>query len=465
MNGFTSQNLRGARVGAELGVQRGAFAEELLSRWTNCQVYVLVDTWARPRGHYADVANVDDATHESFLQETLRRLKPLAEKHGTRLEICRNLTTACADRFADGSFDFIYVDARHDYKGVSSDLEKWWPKIRRGPRPAAGGIMAGHDYVTQREVAGQDWTLNEDGTRDWTGRVVKGAVDDFFSTLFAARRRESEEKRKKNEDEEEEERDDGGDGGHAQGDEWRYWSPEAVHVIPDGHWKSWLVDAADAAGSSGGGSTGSGGGGGGDHTGPPRFPPVEFWMPCPRRSPEHRSVRRPAGAAEVPVKLTFVNELFEVVQLVWVQEGGAEAETLMAYLGAETRMETSSFVNHAWRVLDMTGDLLLEFMPDQRGAVEPGQAFTVRIGPCFRGDALNAVASGGGGDGGTAAAKAIMDKALFVIPTGASTGDEWHTKVLVDSWLAMRAADGRGGGGAKVRMRGEEEEGPRVLLR
>ena len=159
--------------------------------------------------------------------------------------------------------------------------------------------------------------------------------------------------------------------------------------------------------------------------------------------------RRPAGAAEVPVKLTFVNELFEVVQLVWVQEGGAEAETLMAYLGAETRMETSSFVNHAWRVLDMTGDLLLEFMPDQRGAVEPGQAFTVRIGPCFRGDALNAVASGGGGDGGTAAAKAIMDKALFVIPTGASTGDEWHTKVLVDSWLAMRAADGRGGGGAK----------------
>ena len=53
-----------------------------------------------------------------------------------------------------------------------------------------GGIMAGHDYTLQDEPdtnhdpdgTGQDWTLNYDGSRDHTRRVVKGAVvtKEFF---------------------------------------------------------------------------------------------------------------------------------------------------------------------------------------------------------------------------------------------------------------------------------------------
>ena len=72
------------------------------------------------------------------------------------------------------------------------DLATWWPKLR------VGGVMAGHDYTEQSEprvgsyrgcewkwrtdpaVQGMDWTLNFDGSRDLSGRVVKGAVDDFF---------------------------------------------------------------------------------------------------------------------------------------------------------------------------------------------------------------------------------------------------------------------------------------------
>lgn len=45
--------------------------------------------------------------------------------------------------------------------------------------------MAGHDYVTNQEVLpSQDWSINYDGSKDETGRVVKGAVDDFFSDKF-----------------------------------------------------------------------------------------------------------------------------------------------------------------------------------------------------------------------------------------------------------------------------------------
>ena len=46
-------------------------------------------------------------------------------------------------RFEDNSIDFVYVDARHDYKGVLEDLRLYWPKVRQG------GILAGHDYLNQ----------------------------------------------------------------------------------------------------------------------------------------------------------------------------------------------------------------------------------------------------------------------------------------------------------------------------
>jgi predicted O-methyltransferase YrrM len=42
--------------------------------------------------------------------------------------------------FADGSMDFIFIDAAHDYDSVVKDLAAWWPKLK------PGGIFAGHDY-------------------------------------------------------------------------------------------------------------------------------------------------------------------------------------------------------------------------------------------------------------------------------------------------------------------------------
>ena len=47
-------------------------------------------------------------------------------------QICRNLTVTCAERAPNNSFDFIYVDARHDFKGVMMDLEHWFPKLKQG---------------------------------------------------------------------------------------------------------------------------------------------------------------------------------------------------------------------------------------------------------------------------------------------------------------------------------------------
>lgn len=161
----------GFEVGAELGVKRGGFARITLSKWPSCKRYVLTDAWA-PLDNYKDVSNSNMKLHEKIFKTALTELAPYRKK----IEICRNLTTNCAKLYSPDTFDYIYVDARHDFKGVLVDLRDWWPLLK------TGGIFAGHDYVTQNDgpkQTGQDWTLNWDGSIDETGTVVKGAVDKF----------------------------------------------------------------------------------------------------------------------------------------------------------------------------------------------------------------------------------------------------------------------------------------------
>lgn len=65
-------------------------------------------------------------------------------------------STAGAAAFADGTLDFAFVDAAHDYHSVRCDLQAWWPKVK------PGGLLAGHDY------------------RDPGSPGVAKAVDEFF---------------------------------------------------------------------------------------------------------------------------------------------------------------------------------------------------------------------------------------------------------------------------------------------
>ncbi|MHB1427043.1 MAG: class I SAM-dependent methyltransferase [Gemmataceae bacterium] len=46
-----------------------------------------------------------------------------------------------AGLFEDGTLDFVFLDADHDYKAVRRDLEAWFPKVKRR------GVLGGHDYL------------------------------------------------------------------------------------------------------------------------------------------------------------------------------------------------------------------------------------------------------------------------------------------------------------------------------
>ena len=60
--------------------------------------------------------------------------------YGDRAILRRNFSVQAASTVAPHALDFMYIDARHDYEGLSEDLRAWWPRL------CPGGLIAGHDY-------------------------------------------------------------------------------------------------------------------------------------------------------------------------------------------------------------------------------------------------------------------------------------------------------------------------------
>jgi Methyltransferase domain len=142
--------------GAEIGVKLGKYSDELLTNWRGEEL-VSIDPWlsADPED-YVDRSNVSQEEFDRYHEETRERLS----RHGSRSTIWRLTSVEAAERAPDHSFDFVYIDARHDYESVKEDLNAWCAKVR------PGGILAGHDYV--------------DGDLPQGEFYVKSAVDEFF---------------------------------------------------------------------------------------------------------------------------------------------------------------------------------------------------------------------------------------------------------------------------------------------
>jgi len=140
--------------GVEVGVCEGHFSECILANWPG--ILYLVDPWSALKDYQ------EHYDHEETYRACMKRLRPYIP----RFKILRTTSLEAAQAFGEGSLDFVYLDARHDYRGVSEDLEAWYPKLK------VGGLFAGDDYGPNPE------TLVDFGH----GRVsfgVKRAVDEF----------------------------------------------------------------------------------------------------------------------------------------------------------------------------------------------------------------------------------------------------------------------------------------------
>eukprot|EP01062_Namystynia_karyoxenos_P034037 TRINITY_DN24986_c0_g1_i1.p1 TRINITY_DN24986_c0_g1~~TRINITY_DN24986_c0_g1_i1.p1 ORF type:complete len:428 (+),score=90.66 TRINITY_DN24986_c0_g1_i1:42-1286(+) len=167
----------GEVTGVEVGVRWGEFSTVLLRKCRNLTLY-MVDPWIAQE-NYTDLVNIQTSRRGNELLSGEQMYKYVALKmaraFGDRARVLRMFGAEAAAHFRNSSVDFVYIDARHDFKAVTEDLVAWWPKLR------PGGVMSGHDYFYGNDtcVTGtdQDWTLQSDGTRDWRG--VRGAVEEF----------------------------------------------------------------------------------------------------------------------------------------------------------------------------------------------------------------------------------------------------------------------------------------------
>ena len=120
-----------------------------------------------PKEAVAVDAWIDDGIishHDSgYSQEALNELNKnfmirMADK--PFVKVYREYSSDAVRHFPDEYFDFIYIDADHTYEGCLSDVENWYPKIKKGK------FLTGDDYV--RTVNPVDVVYD-----------VKKAVNDF----------------------------------------------------------------------------------------------------------------------------------------------------------------------------------------------------------------------------------------------------------------------------------------------
>jgi hypothetical protein len=135
----------------EVGCWRGRssvyFGVEIFNSKKDLFLYC-VDTWEGSEENQGHPLLEGDGLWKEFL----RNIDPVSGV----VEPMRMTSLMAAEYFASigKSFEFVFIDASHDYENVKADIEAWLPLVKDG------GVLAGHDYP------------------DWPG--VKKAVDEKF---------------------------------------------------------------------------------------------------------------------------------------------------------------------------------------------------------------------------------------------------------------------------------------------
>ena len=116
----------GYKRGVEVGVRYGYYSQVLCEKNPDLEL-TCVDPWAPYRRHSKEAMQ---GTYEA----AKARLAPY------NATLVRKTSMEAVQDIPDGSLDFVYIDAMHEFDPVMMDILHWVPKVR------PGGIVSGHDY-------------------------------------------------------------------------------------------------------------------------------------------------------------------------------------------------------------------------------------------------------------------------------------------------------------------------------
>lgn len=115
-------------IGAEIGVARGDFSQEIIDLVRPLKLY-LIDSWeGEQSGPYG----------QSAYESVLAKFSPQIER--AEVSIVRAWSDVALKSLDDHLLDWIYIDGGHDYDTVKNDLELASQKVKQD------GLICGHDY-------------------------------------------------------------------------------------------------------------------------------------------------------------------------------------------------------------------------------------------------------------------------------------------------------------------------------
>ena len=124
----------GFKYGAEVGVKRGNFSEELCIYINSLEKLYSVDPWnlvfEDPTSHKMGIGG-----QERTYRQAVRRLR--------RYPVCKIVRKTSLEAVRDieyESLDFVYIDGSHTFDYVMTDIIEWSKRVRKG------GIVSGNGY-------------------------------------------------------------------------------------------------------------------------------------------------------------------------------------------------------------------------------------------------------------------------------------------------------------------------------
>lgn len=123
----------------EIGAFKGKSTAFMAVEIANCKKAIrfdVVDTWQGSSEHQKGAFSEDASVVANQLFEDFSRNTSSVADY---IRPVRMTSLEAAQLYQDGSLDFVFIDASHDYENVKADILAWKPKVK------SGGYIGGHD--------------------------------------------------------------------------------------------------------------------------------------------------------------------------------------------------------------------------------------------------------------------------------------------------------------------------------
>lgn len=143
------------KYGCEIGVNNGITTSYLLKNLPTIERYYAVDPWlARYKMYNKKLYKWTAKGNKKRWVDVMQSFFENTFNDRNRVCLLRTFSVDGVKFFEDEYFDWIFIDANHEYPYIKENLELWTPKVK------IGGLVTGHDYGNPKGKH-KGWGINK----------------------------------------------------------------------------------------------------------------------------------------------------------------------------------------------------------------------------------------------------------------------------------------------------------------